>query len=314
MPMPSRPPITPSPASKPKPKEVSKEEIRFLKAKLDVALIEQLGRVPPNTSSIFIVEIEKVKDKPYNEALDHIMNVAKEIVNRETSREALKVKPKQPMARRVIEPFRPEEKEERFAVQGVRPTYPPSAPLAPEEQAFPRHPTKDENVRLWDSFQFKLQEIGLNAYEYQDEWNEYIFGSNHKSWDHLMKRYDFFVDSIIKGKPLPPLWKWKGIPIPYGLEELLSLNPDQKIKDLIIWATSNEISNSNFRREQPRVDRVIRLMTSWGFPVSIEDVREALIQGYTKLKGTNLKYDQWFLNITLQDLEELLAAYRIKED
>jgi len=306
------PTVAPTPPPRPPTKEkkgLTSDETRLLRAKLNVALIDELGRVPPNTSSVFIVELEKVKDKSYEEALAHMMDVAKEVVSREIAR----AKPARPPRERRIEPYRPPvEREEEFYVAGrAPPAYPPSAPID-EELPWPRHPSSAEELELWKAFRYRLQEIGMNAFDYRKLWEEYIYNVNHKDWKQLLERYEKFVEALVKGEKLTPLWLWKGVPIPYGLEGLLSKEPFRRTIDLIVWATSIEISNARFENRKPSVAEVITNLEERDVPVSYEDVKEALLKAY-KEKDQVEKYRIWFTNITLEDLEEFIASKALPE-
>jgi hypothetical protein len=299
----------PLPVAPPMPRPVkglSRDEIAKLEDVWRDAFFRELGRVPPNAMSTFRVELEKVKDKSYAEAEEHLLMVVRELVAAFAVKESME----RVGAPRRIEVYHPpREEEEMFVIGRVPHAEPPKEPLEPEEMAFPRGPSSGEQERLWMAFRYRLQEQGFNPFEYQKEFDEYISNTQFKSWDDLLKKYERFVEAVKKGEELPPLWQWKGMPIPAGLEGVLRKEPAERSEDIITHFSSVVIRNARGKGELPTVRELIDLLAerfdpAWVASLTKEDIALALHRAYERK-------DPWLTNISLEELEEFIQTYAL---
>ena len=280
-------------------------EISKLQDVYSDALFRQLGRVPPNALATFRVEIDKVKDKSYAEAQDHILGVANDIVGGFVAREGIeRITP----ARR-FEPERPAE--EPIVMGRVPPAQPPKEPLEPEEMKFPRAPSRKEKEVFWNSFRYRLQEQGFNAFDFTDQFEEYIEKSQFASWRDLLTKFEYFTKSIMEGKALPPLWSWRGAPIPVGLEGVIRKTPAERLDDLIVHYTSVVIRNARSRDREAALGDLQKELEERGIipsdmiitPTSplFTEIRNAVMDAYKRK-------DDWFTNISLEELSRFLET------
>lgn len=308
----------PSPVTPPKPlkeKGLTTQQVRFLRAKLDVALIEELGRVPPNTSSVFIVELDKVKDKSYDEALSHIMEVSKEIV----SREIAKAKPARPVERikRAIEPYRPPlepiGEPEEDVVFRARPAYTfPSEPLS--KRRWPSRPTVQEADVLWEHFAFRLAEKGFYPDHklYRDAFEKFFANVMFPSYSSLLKTFESLLAHIISGADIGT-FVVKLAPI---YEMTMPWRPDKLRYDAILfvlrWAASTNTLRLYGKPELTMEDVIVELQ-KYGIITDEEEIVETAKEGWKErnsfiLTHDGLKMAHWFMFTAKNELENILGT------
>lgn len=303
-----QPPVVLFPPTKPR--ELTRDEVQKLQDLWSSMLFRELGRVPTNAMATFRVELEKVKSKPYPEAQEHILKVADELISEFIARKA--IEPLAPREPRRIEVYRPPPEEEfAFVPSRVPRTVVPKEPLEPEEMKFPRGPSRREHEVLWDVFRYRLQEQGYNPFDYQDEFEEYIASTQFQDWKDLVEKFEFFVESIKKGKALPPLWQWRGAPIPVGLEGVLRKTPAERLQDVIVHFTSVVIRNARTWGKVPTLEDLRKELEERGLippdmiitPVSplYDEIKNALLNAYKRK-------DVWLTNITLEELNSFLET------
>lgn len=299
---PTRPPAPP--VFLPKRRELTKEEIQRLQDLWSDTFFRELGRVPANAMATFRVEVEKVKYESYIEAQERLLGVARDIIGEFVAR---KVVERVEVPRRVEVPV----PEEYMAIARVPPTEPPKEPLEPKEMRFPRGPSSREQEVLWDAFRYRLQEQGYNPFEYEDLFQDYIAGTQFHSWEDLLKKFEFFVESIKKGPGLPPLWQWKGVPIPVGLEGVLRKTPAERLQDVIVHFTSVVIRNARGRGKEATLEDLKRELDERGLipPDMIitpgsplyDEIKNALMAAYKR-------EDVWLTKISLEELDKFLET------
>jgi hypothetical protein len=300
--------VPPKPPTPVPPRPLTKDEIQRLQDLWSDAFFRELGRVPPNAMATFRVELEKVKDKPFLEAQEYLLGVARDLIADFVARRAIE---RVEVPRRAVEPYRPPEEEEFVAIGRVPPTEPPKEPLEPPEMKFPRGPSRREELVLWDAFRYRLQEQGYNPFDYQDEFQEYIANTQFRDWKDLLERFEFFVKSIKEGKALPPLWQWKGMPIPVGLEGVLRKTPAERLQDVIVHFSSVVIRNARSIGKEATLEDLRKELEERALippdmiitPASplYTEIRNALMAAYKRK-------DPWLANITLEELDKFLLT------
>jgi len=305
----AKPPTAPTPAPTPPTPErkgLTSSDISKLQDVYSDALFRQLGRVPTNSLATFRVEIDKVRDKTFSEAQDYILGVANDIIGGFVAREGIgRIVP----ARRFEAPERPEEP---VVMMGrVPPAQPPKEPLEPEEMKFPRAPSRKEKEVLWNSFRYRLQEQAFNAFDFTDQFEEYIEKSQFASWWDLLRKFEDFTKSIMEGKLLPPLWSWRGAPIPVGLEGVIRETPAERMDDLIVHFTSVVIRNARSRGVEAALGDLQEELVERGVipsdmiitPTSplFDEIKNAVMDAYKRK-------DDWFTNISLEELSRFLET------
>lgn len=322
-----RPPVA-VPVPRPPPvrrrEELSRSEINRLKDFFNVTLYDELGRTPRNTAAKFRVEIERVKDQSFEEAKAHIEEVAREIISREIAVKVARVPAERPPPR--IRPYRPprEEEEIPLALARVPPTYPPDKPLdGPEERPFPRSMTRREEGHdglrhgFWPAFCYRLQEQMMNPLQYQKLWKDYMYDTSFTSWKDLLKHYEWFIDSIKTGKPLPPLEIWRGGPIPYGLAGVLRevVAEPKGLREVVepfkynavVWTATITIKNARLTDTTPTLVDVKQALIERGIDGTItdQDIKDVLMDAWKTPEQLPVP---WFTRITLEDLNALLET------
>lgn len=298
----------PPPPKPPERKGLSSSDVNRLQDAWNNLFFRALGRVPPNSASAFRVEVAKLLDKTYSEAEQQILRVAQDIVDEFLARQA--VERAAPVRRReVITPL--PEAEAMIPIARIPPAEVPSHPLEPEEMKFPRGPSSREREALWRAFQFRMQEQGYNAFEYEDEFENYMMGTQFKDWDELLAKFKLFGDTIIEGKALPPLWQWRGIPIPVGLEGVLRKTPAERLQDVIVHFTSVVIRNARTKDVEPTLaDLQLELVERGLIPVDMiitpasplyDEIKNALTSAYKRK-------DIWLTGIALEELTRFLET------
>ena len=104
-----------------------------------------------------------------------------------------------------------------------------------------------------------MQESDYDCMSYQDEFDAYIGGTQFLSWEDLRAKFKIFVETIMKGLGLPPLFTWQGAPIPTGLKgEIMERLPLEQLEDLITHYSSVVIRNARIKRRRAHVERFER--------------------------------------------------------
>jgi hypothetical protein len=301
------PPAPPKPPA-PERKGLTTSDISRLQDLWNNTFFRALGRVPPNSASAFRVEVEKVKDKTYSEAQEEVLRVAKDIVDEFLARQVAE----RGVPARRVEVFRPPPEEEaRMPIARIPPAEAPPHPLEPEEMKWPRGPSSREREALWRAFQYRMQEMGYNAFEYEDEFEEYIMGTQFKDWNELLAKFKTFGDAIIEGKALPPLWQWRGMPIPVGLEGVLRKTPAERLQDVIVHFTSVVIRNARTKGVEPTLaDLQIELSERGLIPPDMIITPTSPLYGEIKnaLTSAYKRKDIWLTGISLEELTRFLET------
>lgn len=292
---------TPVPAPAPERKGLTSSDISKLQDVYSDALFRQLGRVPPNALATFRVEIDKVRDKTFSEAEDYILGVADDIISAFAAKEKItRITPE----RRVEVP-----PERRPAPMGrVPPAQFPSYALC-YNMPFPRGPCSEEKIKLWDVFCYQMQESDYDCMAYQREFDEYIGGTQFLSWEDLRVKFKIFVETIMKGLSLPPLFTWQGAPIPTGLKgEIQERLPLEKLEDLITHFSSVVIRNARSKDDVPTLqDLKTELVEHNVIPesTSIVELRDAAKVALTHALE---RKDLWVSGITTTEINDFLAS------
>jgi len=284
------------------PKPLTREETRMLEDEFKATLMDELGRIPRDVMAEFRVTLRRVMDRPYEEALRVIREKAREIATRETLRKAIKPTPAVPKERvyRVPEEVPREERAEPPFL-GVAPAVFPSAPLS--DLPFPRRPSSEEKIKLWDAFAYALQEKGINFWDYGDVFRERIEEVTFRDWDMLRDRFFHLIGSIVKGEELPPMWVWRGAPPP-SLEFLWrpTIEPTKARKQAIRHFTSVVIRNARGVGAEATLDDLRKMLEQFGVRnVTYDEIQDAIMEGYEQK-------DPYFVNISLEELQRFLES------
>ena len=267
-----------------------------------------LGRVPHNAMSTFRVEVEKVKDKTFQEAEEHILTVAREIISEFRARQAL---PREPSLRRAAEVVReaiglPEARP--VPTGRVPPAQFPSFPLC-YNMPFPRGPCSEEQMKLWDVFCYQMQEEGYDCGQYQREFDEYIAKTQFLSWDDLREKFKIFVDTIKKGLGLPPLFTWQGTPIPTGLAgEIQERLPLERLEDLVTHYSSVVIRNARSKGDIPTLSDLKEELAERGIIPESTTIAELRDAAKTALTRAAERKDVWLVGITAAEINDFLSS------
>lgn len=310
-PAPILPPAPVAPAVKPpeKPRPLTAQEISKLQDVYSDALFRQLGRVPPNALATFRVEIDKVRDKTFSEAEDHLLGVARDIVGAFVAREGIQqIAP----ARRVEAPERPPEERMPFAPSArVPPAKFPATQM--DLLKFPRAPTSREQIRLWSVFQFQMQQQGYDADAYRRLFDEYIQKTQFLSWEDLKEKYDFFVTTVMSGAELPPIQVWRGsLTVPTGLKgEIQELMPHEQLDKLIVHYTGVLIINYRGAGEKATLrdlyeELIARGIIAAGTPFGTGT--EFDIEVKTAVRAAYDRRDLSLFHITLAEIDDFLSS------
>lgn len=256
-------PVTPPPAV------LSPEDRMRLEDEFRASLMGDLGRIPRDVMSEFRVEFEKVKTKPYAEALNDILGLAREIAWR------LVKKPKPPVVKPPpIEVAMPPEL-----------VTPPPVPLPKKpisDLPFPRSPSSEEKAILLDAFKSLLAEVGIDHYRFMPTFKERVLNWTFRYWGEVLKHFSELVSDIKAGRevkfiPIPPM-PWK---------------EERKREDAIVHFTATKL--------YPTIDELIDHLGQWGVhTVTPEEVKAAVKKAW---KEKNI----WFTSVSKEFLEELIA-------
>jgi len=289
------------------PKPLSTEEVRTLEDEFKAALMGELGRIPRDVLAEFRVTLRKVNLELYEEALRVILEKAKEIVARESLRKAFRpaaveMPPEREM-RRVPDRWDEDERKEDFMIpsRGKAPASVPDYPMS--DLPFPRRPTSEEQLKLWDAFAYALQEKGINFWEFRKPFEERIWNITFKDWFMLKDRFTQLVDLIAEGEDLPPLWVWKGVPPP-SLEFLWkpTIEPTEAKAQAIRHFTSVVIRNARSTGQVATLDELMVNLDQHGVSdVSYDEIKDAIMMGHESK-------DVYFTGISLEELTEFLGT------
>lgn len=256
-----RPPFPPPPAV------LSTEERNRLEDEFKAALMRELGRIPRDVMAEFRLELEKVKTKPYAEALDQILGLAREIAWR------IVRMPKPPRVP-VVEVAVPPE----LAVPLPIPL--PKMPISP--LPFPRAPSTEEKAVLLDHFRSRLAEFGIDHYRFMPAFKERILNWIFRNWTEVLKLFDELISDIVAGKKL------KLIPIPP-----MPWKEEKKREDAIVHFTATKLYKT--------MDELIDAVGQWGVHRVTPEEAKAAIKKAWKEKSV------WFTSVSKELLESLIG-------
>lgn len=270
------------------------------------ALFRQLGRVPTNSMATFRVEVEKVKDKTFDEAKEHILGVAQDIIGAFAAK--LAVPRLAPSPVRILEGLAKLGEARAAPLGRVPPAQFPSYALC-YNLPFPRGPCREEKDKLWDVFCYQMQEEGFDCMTYQREFESYIEGTQFFSWEDLREKFKLFVETIKKGLGLPPFWQWQGAPIPTGLAgEIQERLPLERLEDLVTHYSSVVIRNKRSKGDIPTLTDLKQELVEHGIvteSTSIPEIRDA---AKTALTRAVERKDTWVTNISTTEINDFLAS------
>jgi hypothetical protein len=316
-------PVVPLPPITRPTKILSSEDMRRLQDYWNTEFFRALGKVPPSISSVFRVEFEAVKLLSFEEAKEKILAAADEIIaefrNRDVVRHGVPLRPAAASGP-ARGPFRMPIKEEvggEEAENGGRNNVPfgrvppsqfPSFPLC-YDLPFPRGPCSSEQLKLWDVFLYQMQQAGYFGGDYQRQFDDYISGTQFLSWEDLKAKFDVFVKTIMSGLELPPLFTWRGAPIPTGLKGLVQeREPLEKLEDLVVHYSSVVIRNARSKGDIPTLgDLKDELVTHMIIPeeTSMAELTEA---AKTALTRAMERKDLWVSGISTAEINDFLAS------
>lgn len=296
---PKAPPIPGAPS-----RGLSTEDISRLHDLWNNEFFRALGKVPTSTASTFRVEVEKLKDKTFDEAKETLLDIAKDIIATLIATKAVRAAP----PRRVREYRPPPERPPIEAGVRVPPAQFPSYPLS-YDLPFPRGPTSKEQIRIWQAFLYQMQQQGYDGTVYQREFDEYIGGTQFLSWEDMKKKYDLFVSTIMSGLELPPLEQWRGIPIPTGLKGLIQEKPElEKLEDLIVHYSSVVIRNARSRGEIPTLEDLREELATHAIIPADTPLKELRDATKTAITRAVERKDVWVSGITTTEINDFLAS------
>lgn len=321
------PPVSPK-VSVPTPtmtKGLTEKELDLLQDEFNNVLFRNLGRVPANSSSTFRVELAKVKNKPYQEVLEHILNEAQDIADefhaRETIRKAAPIKPaaapREPT--RIPEVSRPPpeigaggEEEEGGATPAPGSRAPPAqfpSFAIDYNLPFPRGPTSRERLRIWAAFRYQMQQQGFDVDEYERQFNDYIANTQFLSWENLREKYDEFFKTIKAGQQLPPLFVWRGTPIPTGLRGTIQEGTElERLRDLIVHYTSVVIRNKRSMGEIPTVMDLKDELTERGIIPENTSIDELRTNAKSAWSTAVERKDVWTSGISSAEFNDFITS------
>ena len=287
------------------PKELSKDEQKRLEDEFKAYLMGGLGHIPSNVLAEYRVALRKVMFQPYEEALQEIVEKAKEIITRETlRRRPPRLAP--PAPPRIIHRLPEEDEDIPMMIARIPPEHVPEEPLSP--LPFARAPSSEEKKVLWDAFVYIFQEKGINAWDYRKIFEERIWNIQFKDWNTVKKKFDILVDTILKGeiRQLPPMFIWRGLPLPALMGTEASAwrqEPQEQKEDAICHYVSVLIRNArNKIGVVPRIDDLRKLLEEAGIiEVTHADINEAITAAYERK-------DSWFAGISLEELNAFLET------
>lgn len=288
---------------------LSGDDIKRLHDIYNDALFRALGKVPTSSSSTFRVEVEKLKDKTFEEAKEAILGVAEEIIGSLAAAKVIRGAVAPPARARERRPTA-ERKPEVEAGLGIRvpPAQFPSYPLS-YNMPFPRGPTSEEKIKLWQVFLYQMQQQGYDGTAYQRAFDDYIGRTQFLSWDKLRNKFNFFVKTIMSGLDLPPLEQWKGVPLPTGLKGLIQEKPElERIEDLITHYSSVVIRNKRSVGDIPTLEDLREELAEHGIvpmDLPLDELRDA---AKTALTRAVERKDAWVAGISATEINDFLAS------
>jgi hypothetical protein len=301
------PPVTVAPPTAPvRPVEkrgLTSGDISKLQDVYSDRLFRELGRVPPNSMATFRVEIEKVKDKTFSEAEDHILGIANDIIGSFVAREGVRVIPSE----RRVEAM-PRLPELGVPTGRVPPAQFPSYPLC-YNMPFPRGPCSEEKLKLWQVFCYQMQESEYDCMTYQTEFDAYIGGTQFLSWEDLRAKFNVFVETIMKGLSLPPLFTWQGAPIPTGLRgEIQERLPLERLEDLVTHYSSVVIRNARSKGDIPTLEDLKDELVEHGVIPESTSISELRDMTKTALTHALDRKDLWVSGRSTPEINDFLAS------
>jgi len=279
---PPPPSIVFPPAPPPKPRELTAEEKRKLEDEFRVTLIRTLGKIPRDSMAEFRLELDAVKVLPYEKALDVILKLASEIIERETRPPP--VRPPAPPPERIVRVGIPEEERPPPEVPAPPPEIPlPKTPLC-QELPFPRAPCSAEKTVLFEAFKNRLEAAGVwDVRPYLHLFDERIARWPFRYWGEVLTLFDQLIEDIVaRAKrfiPIPPM--------PWREEE------EKRRRDAIVHFTATKLYDT--------MEDLIEALSTWGvFEVTPDEIKKALRNAYEKK-------ELWLTSVSKEWLESLIG-------
>ena len=226
-------PTPAAPPAPPRPRELTKDEIKKLEDLFRATLYRELGRVPRDALAEFRVELETVKTLPYDEAAKVIERLALDIVERERAGRVV-APPVAPPTVRPPEEVAPAPPAPPTPPVPIEVAKPPAVPLEP--MPFPRRLASSEINAFWKSFETELLSVGLNPADFMEYWIRFR-DAWHQDWFHVLRAFKEMIDDI-KALKMPRYYPrtltpvWKNLPRD-AILHLLATKVPQSMDDLI---------------------------------------------------------------------------------
>jgi len=299
------------------------EEKQLLRDLWITQFFRSLGKVPANLTSVFNVEFEGVKTLPFAEAKEKVLAAADEIISefqaREVTKRATAIRPtvlprvpERAPTRATRDEVEGEEAEEggknNIPFGRVPPSQFPSFPLS-YNMPFPRGPTSEEQVKIWNVFCYKMQEEGYDCSTYQRQFEEYISGTQFLSWEDLREKFGMFVKTVMSGMSLPPLFTWRGAPLPTGLKgEIQELEPLEKLESLLVHYSSVVIRNARSQGDIPTLSDLKKELVELGIIPDSTGIAELRDSVKTALTRAQEKNDFRLTGISSTEINDFLSS------
>ena len=236
-------------------------------------LTAELATVPREAMQEFKEELEALEKFSYQEALKIIEALARRIAI-----EKITISKERPIP--IIAPEAP---------KGLE------SPLS--TLPFPRKPSSEEQTALWDVFQEILTEQGMSTWELPKLFKERIWDVHFKDWNDLINHFNLLIESTTERKPLPPMWQWIGVspPMPGWRKGA------ERTEDAIVHFSTVAILNARRRQEEARIEDILEKLEELEMSVSRKEIVEAIKKAWERK-------DEWFINISKEELETFLGS------
>jgi hypothetical protein len=203
----------------------------------------------------------------------------------------------------------PREKEEEKATAVPRVPKASLSSLPLSSAPWPRGPTSEEQIMLWNAFQYRLQEKGYNASDFADEYREYIEKSQFESWFDLLAKFEEFVKSVMAGEehPLPSLEQWRGFPLEVSLEGTFRKIPTERLEDAIVHFSQMIIRNGRYYGKPITLEKLWKELDERGLidpsvTLDLPTIKNAL-------EKARVRNDVWLTNISQEEINNLLSTH-----
>jgi hypothetical protein len=237
-----------STAVAPPKKSLTELEKQQLKAMFNALLMRELKKIPAEALEEFNAELDTVALFPFSEAQNIIDLLAQRIINQDTLPKIRHI-PKQKAQARKPEAAAPEEGIEEGQPVRERNLELPLEPLSKMRFPFPRAPSSEEQIRLWNYFSTVLEEQGIDAVEHEQDFNDYIRYFTFTSWNDLTGILKNLIKDISRGKaPTVPFSNisnrmgWKKLPydpIVHFASSPVFATMDELLEGLAQWGIIN---------------------------------------------------------------------------